>query len=254
MRKIFFILMLVLLEGGSLYADPAVLETIRGLGPVVKDQNYNPIVGAISKPYLKELRYNGYYGTLDQEQTNPLLKCIVKNVRNQAYEPINNPNVPEFKPNNCPQDVVTALIQWLFPNSTMDGNFAPNRRDPSFQDLVSRFTPTTVGAILNVLYKARGNYNENLRENIEFAVLNDYKKQKIQEESAQGINVSQEPNSSIEEETNNLYAKYTKVIQEEAKKNNNGYDTLEKVMEYQKQYNNLQKEEQKKRREENKIK
>ena len=161
----------------NVQAAPDVMNVMRGLGKIVLLDEYNPLVAPASKGYLKGLRYYGNYSTVDNSARNPLLKCIVKDVRNPDFDPADpTQGEEEFNPNNCPQDVIASLIQWLFPNVAMDGNFAPNQRQGSFKDLVSRFQPSTIGSILSVIFKANGKYEERTISELKNIIINDYKK------------------------------------------------------------------------------
>jgi len=149
------------------YAAPSVMKVIKGIGDVTNEITYNPIYGAIAAPYIKGIRYFGNY----TQQENPHFKCIVKDQKKDDGSLV---------PNNCPSDHVTTLIQWLFPNANefrienIFGNFEVNERDMEDRpDLVSKLLPSTIGAILNEIYKAQGKYDINLVKNIQIAIAKD---------------------------------------------------------------------------------
>ena len=247
MYKFLFLFIFVINFTTSVYASLNILRALPDLGEVVTDPKFNVLGAPAFEVYLKGIRYYGYYGPINHENTNPLLKCIVKNIRNQDFDPNNNQNVPEFEPDNCPQDVVTALIQWLFPNAAMDGNFIPNRRNESFRDVVSRFTPTTIGAIIAEIYKAKGNYNEKLIENIANSIVEKYKIQKIQSKLGKKSTAKEKPTISIEEQEKNLKEKYNKLAQAAYNelKTKNKYNNLDEILEYLRDFNKLSKKERK---------
>lgn len=220
-RTAFLIIFGVILGISEAIADPTILETLKGLGAVTTDAKYNPINGVITETYLKGIRYKGNYGTKNQEENDPLLKCIVKDRMLDS----------ESLPDNCPQDVVTSLIQWLFPNATMDGNFAPNRRNPEFKDLVSRFTPATIGSILNAIASAKGEYNEKLVFSIAQGILEEYTK-------------SKQPQTTISKKEfnpENLYKEYIEKFKKLSENNTSKsqFDTFQNVLDYLEKYNKL---------------
>ena len=221
--RFIYLVFLLLFNFNLLHSDPGVMGTIRGLGTVVKEPAYNPMVGSVSGNYLKGLRYYGNYSSDNQERKNPLLKCSVKKIRNPQYNPA-DPNTAEFKPDNCPQDVVTSLIQWLFPNATLDGNFAPNRRAEDFKDLVSTFTPATIGRIMNAIYLAKNQYDEKLIASIEKAILEQYTTDYGQKEMASPI-------SAMKNEQQ-IYKEYTQKY-EQIK--TDSFPTVESVIDHKKQ-------------------
>ncbi len=110
-------------------------EAIQGSGSCIKpeyQQQAAPLYGFVAlNTYLKNLRFYGAYGPKNPEVFSPEYKTR-----------------PE---NDCPQDHVASLIQWLFPS--FDGhNFVANQLH---QDFVRDLPPELIGTVLRTIIEVQ---------------------------------------------------------------------------------------------------
>jgi hypothetical protein len=137
----FLAVLLMLLS--SAFAAPSI-KILAGLDKITLDDKsgYHPINGPIGLQigYLRNIRYHGN----NSPQENLLYHCIAKG-RGKIGEKV----IPDV----CPQDYVTALVQWLFPDYREHGNFVVNDRYNQ-DDPVAFLQPKTIGQILDALVQA----------------------------------------------------------------------------------------------------